>query len=818
VHWLVAEATMSLSESAFRNVRLSLRQIRRRPAFAVTVIVTLGLAIGAPSAIFSFVNALLVRPFPFREPEQLVEIRSIRGGQQGKLSMREILDMQEQISMIESIAAHTGDAGGYNYSGDGGKPEEWKAILTTGNLFDVLGMPLAVGAPWPQALDRTRDYRVILSYAVWQRRFGGRHDVVGQTITLDHSPGYQIHGVAGKALDFPRGIDVYRSVGGFANYEERESRGAVAIARIKRPHTVPQLQAELDALARRLSEQFPTTNAGLAFGAESFRDVYAGDVRPYLLLVMGAAGFVLLIACANVVNLLLSRGISREREIAVRVALGAGRPAILGQLLTESTLLAIASAGFGLALAYWWMKLLRNLIGSRLPEWMSVDVDGRVLAFTVVIAMVAGLISGLAPALHLYRESFGGTLKEGGRGSSGGKAAGRLRDSMIVTEVALAVVLLAGAGALIRGFIELQSQEKGFRSDAMATFRVALGWKRYSGDAIHRYYERALEEVAAIPGVAGVGSIYSPPLAGLEVSAPNTVQAEGQPLDEALRNPYVNPQATSDGYFKVMAIPLLEGRTFSSFDRKDSEQVAVISVRLAQLLWPGKSALGQRLRYNPLFRGSNVYRIVVGVVGNVQHRELGGEPSLDLYVPFRQTTQANQFVLAKTALPLAEFQRRVEEKLWAIDPEQSIFDFQSYEQRVAASVWQLRLSRLLLVLFGVVALLLSAIGIYSVMSYLVGQRTREMGIRLALGATPAGVRALVVSRGLLLSSIGMAIGFAGSLVLARLLAHELRGISGADPLSFGASLGMLLVVTASACAVPAWRASRTDPAITLREE
>ena len=314
------------------------------------------------------------------------------------------------------------------------------------------------------------------------------------------------------------------------------------------------------------------------------------------------------------------------------------------------------------------------------------------------------------------------------------------------------------------------------------------------------------------------GSIYSPPLAGLEFSAPNTVQAEGQSLEDALRNPYVNPQATGDGYFQVMSIPLIEGRHFSSFDRKDTEQVAVISERLAQLLWPGKSAVGQRLRYNPLFRGPNVYRTVVGVVGNVQHRELGGEPSLDLYVPFRQTTQANQFMLVKTGLPLSEFQRRVEEKLWAIDPEQSVFDFQTYEERIAASVWQLRLSRLLMVLFGVVALLLSATGIYSVMSYLVGQRTREMGIRLALGATPGGVRALVMRRAVLLSSIGMGIGVAGSLLLDRLLTHELRGVSGADPLSLGASLGVLFLVTAGASTVPAWRASRTDPAITLREE
>jgi putative ABC transport system permease protein len=805
-------------ESLLRNLRLSLRQIHRRPGFAAAIILTLGLAIGANTAIFSFVNALLIRPFPFRDPDQLVEIRAVRGGQLSKLSVREILDIQQQSTTLENIALHTGDAGGYNFSGDGGKPEEWKTILTTGNLFEVLGVPLTIGSKWPLPQDLTRDYRVILSYNVWQRCFGGRRDIVGKSITLDHATGYLIHGVAARGLDFPRGIEVYRSIGGFADYEQRDSRSAVGIARIKRPYNVQQLQAELDGIGRRLAQLYPTTNAGITFRAVSFRNIYTGDVRPYLLVLMGAVGFVLLIACANVVNLLLSRALSREREIAVRVAIGAGRSEILGQLLTESTVLSLTAAVFGLGLAYWWMKLLRALIGLQLPEWMSIELDGRVLAFTLAIAVIAGIVSGFAPALHLTRDSLGESLKEAARGSSGGRIAGKLRDWMIVAEVALAVVLLAGAGLLIRGFLELQSQEKGFRSDSLATFRVALGWKRYGGEAANRYYERATEKLLAIQGVESVGFIYGPPLAGLEISAPNTVQAEGQSVDEALRNPYVNSQSTSENYFSVMHIPLRAGRLFTTFDRKDTDQVAIVSERLAQVLWPGQSAIGKRLRYNPLAKTPSTLRTIVGVVGNTRHRELGGEPSFDLYVPFRQSTQANHFMIVKTRLPLPEFQRRAEQALWSIDPEQSVFDFQTYDQRILDSIWQLRISRLLLMLFGFVALVLSAIGIYGVMSYLVGQRTREMGIRLALGATPSNVRMMIVSRGAVLGSIGLAIGLAGALLLGRVLAHMVRGISSADPLSFAGSVVVLFAVTTVACAAPAWRASRIDPAITLREE
>jgi putative ABC transport system permease protein len=805
-------------ESLRRNLRLSFRQIRRQPAFAAAVVLTLGLAIGANTAIFSFVNALLIRPFPFRDPGQLVEIHSIRGGQQGKISMREVLDIKEQVTVLDSIAAHTGAAGGYNYSGEG-KPAEWRAILNTGNLFEVLGAPLEIGGKWPDITDRQRDYRVILSYGVWQSSFGGRRDVVGRKITLDHAAGYEIHGVARRGFDFPRGTQVYRSIGGFAMYDKRDFRNVVGIARIARPHSVARLQLELDALTRRLAEQFPDTNAGLSLRAVSFRDLYTGDVRPYLLVLLGAVGFVLLIACANVVNLLLSRALGREREMAVRIALGARRSAVLGQLLTESTVLSLTAAGLGLALAYWWMKLLRTMIGFELPEWMVIELDGRVLAFTAVISVLAGIVSGFAPAWQLSRDSLGDSLKEASRGSSGGRFASRIRDWMIVGEVALAVVLLAGAGLLIRGFLQLQSRDKGFQAESISTFRVALGWKRYvNQESIARYYERGLQQLATVPGIEGVAFVSSPPLARLESSAPNTVQVEGQSVSEALRNPYVNYQSISESYFELMRIPLKAGRIFSRFDTKDVEPVAIVSERLAKTLWPGKDPLGQRLLYNPVSRTPGTYRKIVGIAGNVQHSELGGEPSLDLYVPYRQSASANQYMLARTRLSPRDFENRAQQAMWAIDSEQSIFDFNTYEQRILNSIWQLRISRVLLILFGLVALTLAAIGIYGVMSYLVGQRTREMGIRLALGASPSSVQGLIVRRGILLSAIGLAVGLAGAILLGRILQGVVRGVSGTDPLSLAGALLVLFAVTVAASAVPAWRASRIDPAITLRQD
>ena len=811
------QTTMPLPDTVSRNVRLALRQIRRQPGFTAAIVLTLAVAIGAGTAIFSFVNTLLIRPFPFRDSGQVVEIHSIRGGQSGQVSIREILDIQEQASSIESIAAHTNSAGGYNFSGEG-RPEEWKTVLTTGNLFDVLGAPLVFGAPWPQLQDRSRDNSVILTYGVWQRCFGGRRDVIGRTVTLDHAPGYVIHGVTAPGFDFPRGIDVYRSIGGFANYERRDSRNVVGIARIRRPNSVNRLQSELDAVSQRLSTLHPDTNAGLTFRATALRDTYAGDMKPYLFVLLGAVGFVLLIACSNVVNLLLSRALSREREMAVRMAIGASRSAILGQLLTESIVLSLAAAGLGLGLAYWWIRLLRAVIGPELPAWMVITIDQRVLAFTVTVAVLVGVISGLAPALQVLRTSQGDSLKEAGRGNSGGMLGARLRDWLIVAEVAAAVVLLAGASLMVRGFIRLQQQEKGFQSDSIQTFRVALGWKRYtSQEQIAQYYERAQRDLSSIPGVESVAFIYNPPLARLDTHPP-TVQIEGQSAAEALRNPYVNLQMISENYFELMKIPLKAGRFFTAFDRKDSEPVAIVSERVARLLWPGQNPVGKRLLYNPGARPPNAWYKVIGVSGNVQHRALGGEPSFEMYISYRQRCDPNEFMLVKTGIGAREFQKRAQQVMWAIDSEQSVFDFQPYDQRIADSIWQLRISRILLTIFGVVALVLAAIGIYGIMSYFVGQRRREIGIRLALGATPGGVQFLIVKRGMILGSIGLLIGLAGSLTLSPVLSHAVRGMSGTDPLSGAVAAVVLFLVTVAASSIPAWRASSVDPAIILRQE
>ncbi|HEY7560974.1 MAG TPA: ABC transporter permease, partial [Gaiellaceae bacterium] len=502
---------------------------------------------------------------------------------------------------------------------------------------------LALGHPWPDLADRQRDFRVILSHPVWTRAFGARPDAVGRTIALDHAPGYEVMGVAPAGFDYPSGVEVYRSLGGFAQYEERSYRNVVGVARMKPGIGVARLQAELDVLASRLAEEHPATNSGLGLRAVAFRDLYAGNTRPYLLVLLAAVAFVLLIACSNVVNLLLARALGRGREMAVRAALGAGRGEMVAQLLMEAAVLGVLSGAFGLVLAAWWMRLLRAAIGVDLPAWMRVDLDFRVLAFTLVVSVLAGVLSGLAPAIHFTRPSLSSTLKEAARGGSGGRSPGRLRDGLIVAQVAVSVVLLVAAGLLVRGFADLVARDRGFRSESLATFRVALGWKRYIDQAtIARYYERAEQALRESATISGVALVSQPPLARQEENAPATVQVEGQGLDEVRKNPYVVYQSVSEGYFDTVGISVRVGRPFTRFDGPDAERVAIVSMRLADTLWPGQDPLGRLIRYDPLRKKPGPFLKVVGVVGNVTHGELGGETSHDLYVPYRQDAAANQ--------------------------------------------------------------------------------------------------------------------------------------------------------------------------------
>ena len=800
-----------------QDLRGAIRLVRRNRGSSFIIVLTLGLAIGANAAIFSAVQALLLRPSPFEDPDRLVRIASVRGEEEGPLSVPELDDLKA-LPIIADAAMYT-DQGMYNASGFG-TPEELPATITTHNLFRVLGVELLVGSTFPAHYDRSRQFGLVISHGLWTRRFGRDPNIVGRTMTLDGAPGYIIHGVLPAGFNFPSHSDLFRSSGIAADpksYERRDLRSRLVLARLAPDVSVEQARSAVDTMARRLEREFPQTNAGLRFRVTPLREMYSGAIRPYVLLLFGAVALVLIVACANVANLLLSRAIARDREIAIRAALGASRGRLVRQLLVESLVLSALGGVAGWALAVAGVRVLTAMIPVQLPPWMQIEIDGRVGLFLAVVCAVTGLAAGIVPALRGGGADVHESLREGSRGSSSGARHHQLRNALVVAEVALALVLLVGAGLLMQSVAKLQRVDLGFDSDQLLTFRVELGWAAYGTlEKTTTFHRRVLERLRTLPGVRAVTFDTNLPMSG-KPRDPQAVRLAGQSPDEEARNPYVNVHQIGPDYFATMGIPLRSGREFSDIDRKDTFQAAIVSQRFAERLWPGREPLGQRIQFADTAR-PDVWYTIVGVSESVLHHELDGDAGPDVYLPFTQSSTAGPYYVLRTANDPEGLANAATAIIGETDPNQSFLDVQTMDARLAGRMWQRRLAGALFASFAAVALILSAIGLYGVLSYLVTQQTREIGVRLALGAAPRNVMRMVVGRGLALAATGMVIGLVLALALARVVAGLLYEVSPADPLTFVAVTAGLLGIVALASYVPARRAMRVDPIVALRAE
>jgi putative ABC transport system permease protein len=806
-------------ENLLQDIRYALRILVKRPGFAFTIVLTLALGIGANTAIFSFVNAILLRPLPFKEPDRLVRIAVMRGSEEGRISMIELQDLKREVTLFEDVAAYIPGTQ-YNYDG-GGAPEELAVTHCTSNLFNVLGIPLLHGNVWPEAADLGVAYEVVLTHELWKRRFGGSTDALNQKISLDAAP-YTIHGVLPPQIQFPNNVQLFRSITvsqNIPNYTRRAARNVYALARLKPGVNVKQAQSEVEAFGRRLAQQYPDINEGLSFTAKPLADFYVGDARPYLLLLFIVVGLVLLIACGNVVNLLLTQALTRDREVAVRTALGAGRGRLIRQLLTESALLALTGGVFGLLLSALCVRLLSASIGVELPPWIEIKIDERALIFTLTVSILTGILAGIAPALNASKPDLNELLKEGARGSSDSRH--RLRRALVVAEIALALVLLVGAGLMVRSLIHLQRVDLGFNSDNLLTLRVTLSRHKYKIQTDPRlaiqFYQQTLEKLRALPGVEAVAATTNLPLTGETQLGLISFTVEGQSASEQQRNPFVNNIAISPDYFDAMGIRLLRGRAPNDFDLPTTDLVYVISERLADLMFPGQDPIGRRIKQG-VARSPWKWGTVVGVVKDVKHDAVTGHGSYDLYSSFQQQPNMNLYLLLRAnvdPMSLGEAATRV---VWSVDPDQSTFDIATMEQRVADTIWQRRLSRTLFVIFAALALALTAIGIYGVMSYTVRQRTREIGVRLAMGAQGRAVIKMILIEALQMILIGGAIGLGVAFGLSRLIKSLLFGVSAIDPLTFAGVSLLLVLVALVAGYLPARRAAKVDPVIALRSE
>jgi putative ABC transport system permease protein len=807
-----------------QDLRLGLRIFAKRPGFTLVIVLTLALGIGANTAIFSFVNALLLTPPPYREPERLVRVMSQRGSESGKLSLLEVEDLNRHARLFEGFA--TFRITQYNVTG-GGPPEAITALVNSWNLFDLLGVRPYLGETWPQSHERQRVFNIVLNFDVWQRRFGGDRNIIGQKIMLDAAP-YEVLGVLPPGFDFPLDTGLYRRVPP-GDFDSRSIRESGVVARLKPGVTIKQAQAELDQLAHEWERVYPDTNAGVRLFLTPMREHWIGGASAYLWLLFGAVSFVLMIACVNVVNLMLSAAVAREKEMAIRAALGAGRARLIRQMLTESLSLTLMGGLLGFGLASVCVKLMSDLLRFDLPSWMNVGVDFLALIFTLVVSIVAGTLAGLVPALRASKPDLNQTLKEGGKSSS---SSGNLRARRLLApaQSALALLLLIGAGLMLQSFVRLQRVELGFDPDRLLTMKMDPPWSKYGVvEQTAPFYRRVVEEVERIPGVEAAAFNDSLPLAGQDVregANKLTVEIEGQPHSEQEQNPYINAQIINHGYFRAMNIPLHEGRFFDERDRMQTERVAIINEDFAERFWPGQSPLGRRIR---LGRRSENYRldgdtkeepwyVVAGVSGNVRQRGVLGGAGLDVYLCDQQEFSPESYFAVRTNVEPLILAETVKRAVWKVDPEQSVFDIQTMEQRVLNTIWQQRLAGIVFALFAGLALALAAVGIYGVMSYAVSQQTREIGVRMALGARVPDILKMVLREGLKLILIGVAIGLIAALAMAQLMKSLLYGVGAVDPLTFVGAPVLLAFTAMVACWIPARRAAKTDPMIALRND
>jgi putative ABC transport system permease protein len=823
-----------------QDLRVAARTLRKQPGLTLAAVLTLGLGIGVNSAIFSVVDSALLTPPPFRAPDRLVVVWASNPPLAREMGFPDTLapsnanleDFQKQSRSFAHLAMMQPDRMRLLATGD---PDLLGVTRVSGDFFAVLGTGAARGrtlVPADDVLDKPR--AMVLSHRFWTRRFGADPRIVGAKVSLDGQP-VTVVGVMPPRFAFPRGSEFPAGYGfdpqpdawvpwalSAAQRHDRQVRFGVVIGRLRPGVAAATAQAELRTICSRLAQAYPVTDKGWSARLVPLTEQLVGDLRPALLALSAAVGLVLLIACANVANLLLARAASRQKEIAMRAAIGAGRGRLVAQLLTESVLLALLGGVLGVVLAWAALRSFAGAIPQGLAGAASFTIDGRVLAFTLALCLLTSLLAGLAPALQTIRPNLAGSLREGTRGGSASLGGRRTQSALVTGEVALAVLLLIGAGLLLRSFVGLLAIDPGFRKSHLLTFEIDLPQDQYAPAARVRFFERAVDRLRAIPGVAAAGSVDELPLTGFE--GMGAVDLEGRPPVRPGEPPLVVDWHTAfPGYPEVLGVPLVRGRLLERTDTASSQQVALIDQGMARSFWPGQDPVGRRFRRANNDGSKGPWISVVGIVGTVRHSSLNGTPRPQLYQPAAQTPPdlmpyMVQFALRSAGGNPAALTAGARAAVRELDRNQPIADVRTMEQVVDTSVARQRFSLLLLGLFALLALVLSVVGIYGITSFSVVQRTRELGLRMALGAQRRGVLRLVLKDAGTLAGLGVALGLGAAFAVTRLLASFLYGVGAADPLTYAAVAAGLFVIALLAAYLPGRRATRVDPLVALRSE
>ena len=794
-----------------QDLRYAIRMMAKRPGFTLIAALTLALGIGANTAIFSAVNAVLLKPLPFPESEQLVDLsETFKPNGFGSVSVPTLEDWKNQNTVFAGISAYLFTS--FNLEG-GDTPQRIPGINVSANYFDVLGVKPTLGRSFLPGEDVAgREHVVVISDELWRRNFASNPEIINQTIPLNGQK-YTIVGVMPRELSA-----LYRTVQMWSPLvfpeNDRLSRGThkyLVIGRLKSGVTLAQAREQMNAIAQRLEEQYKD---GRGIRLMQIEELWVANVRSALLMMMVAVGFVLLIACTNVANLLLARATVRRREISIRIALGAGRARLIQQFLTEGLLLSLIGSAMGIALAWWTMSVLGKIAFPFLPRSQEIRIDSRVLLFTLAVSILTSVVFGLIPSLQAGKTDVQETLKEGGNTMSAGSVGGWLRPILVVVEVAAAVVLLIGAGLMIRSILRIREVEPGLKPQNLLTAKLTLPREKYKdAEAAIRFHQQLIERVSNLPGVESAGLTSHLPIEERGYNGNISVEGKTYPPNES---PLVEFRAVSEDYFQSAGIPLLRGRLFSKQERDDTQPVIVINETMAKHIWPGEDPIGKRL-------GDDSKPTVIGVVGDVKNYGLLRQPAPEMYAPytvknFWPDMRWNMRLLVRSTLDDASIASAVRREVQAVDPAQPIYAVQTMKLVIENTVRDKSLNTTLLSVFAGVSLLLAVIGVYGVMSYTVAQHTREIGIRMALGAQPSAILKLIVGRGLVLVGVGAAIGVFASFGLTRFIENMLFGVTPTDPLTFVAIVALLGLVALLACLIPAQRAMRVDPIVVLRHQ
>jgi putative ABC transport system permease protein len=810
-------------QTLWQDLRQGARTLIKQPTFTIVAVIALALGIGANTAIFSVVDAVLLRALPYRDSDRLVTVwerNKTRGNAENVINLGNFFDWKNQNRVFEDMATFFDLTSNLT---SGGEPEEIPAQIATPNLFNILGVNPIMGRTFTEDDGKPGAARVVaLSFGLWQRRFGGDPQIIGRKLILN---GGEVTVVGVMPANFNWHVKAGSMTRKIAemwapwqideSMKRRGGRFACAVARLKPGVTPEQAQAEMNVIGSQLESQYNDFNANWGVNVVPLRKQFTGEIRLALLVLLGAVGMVLLIACANVANLLLARASARQREIAVRAALGAGRWRIVRQLLTESLLLAGVGGLAGLALAWWGTDLLVSLAPPDLLNLPQVKINAVVLGFTMGVSMLTGVIFGLVPALEATRLNLTGSLKESGKNIGGGRRSRMLRNSLVIAEIALALVLLVGAGLLIRSFARLQGVDPGFNAHNLLTMKVSLPGRKYDTDQKRiNFFRQAVAQMQSLPGVESAGAVSFLPFAAPH--AGTLVEIEGRPKLPPGQGLGTGVMVSDVNYFRTMQVPLKRGRLFTDQEAAEMRHVVVVNEAFARTNFPGEDPLGKRVTI--YMKNDNRPCEIIGVVGDSKHMNLDAEVKPMSYWPHPELSYSGMTLVLRTQGEPTAIANAARDVIRTLDPEQPVADVRTMENLIGTSVARARFNTLLLTIFAIVALLLASLGIYGVMAYSVVRRTHEIGVRMALGASGRDVLRLVVRKGMTLALAGVAIGVAASFALTRLMETLLFNVSATDPLTFAGIPLLLAFVALLACLIPARRAAKVDPMVALRYE